>query len=337
MNVRRLIEWFRHLWQPAPTLGLAIVTICWIGLAYQLSVERTRAIDTAIERGGSLARLFEDATIRLISGVDQTLLLLRLAYEANPEHFDLHDWAKRASLLSNVTTEVTLIGPDGYLKSTTSGYTGAPIYLGDREHVQSQIDSTTDKLIISKPFTLSTSGKISIRLSRRLRKPDGSFGGVIVAFIDPAFAEQFHHTMKLGEYSGIGVRGLDGVIRAAYGFSSPINKENMSKGMSDALARAPEGYFWGGRVIDGISRLVSYRKVAEYPLIVVVAEAESHIFADYKLHQVIYFAIAAALTLLVLIAVVATIRRQSSLQQTNNRFDAALENIAHGLCMFDEE
>src|SRR4029077_6759321 len=66
------------------------------------------------------------------------------------------------------------------------------------------------------------------------------------------------------------------------------------------------------------------------------AETENHIFADYELHQLIYLAIAAALTLLVIIAVLAIIRRQSSLLRMNNRLDAALENIAHGLCMFDE-
>src|SRR5271154_3675997 len=112
--------------------GLAIIAVCWIGLAYQLSVEHNRAMDAAIERGGSLAQLFEDETRRLIKDADRTLLVLRQAYEEDPEHFDLRDWAKRASLFSDVTTQGGLIGPDGYLKTTTYEHTGAPIYLGDR-------------------------------------------------------------------------------------------------------------------------------------------------------------------------------------------------------------
>src|ERR1700677_2051496 len=111
MKTHRLIQWLRHLWQPAVMFGLAIIAICWIGLAYQLSIERTRAIDAAIERGGSLAQLLEDDTVRLIKGVDRTLLVLRQAYEEDPEHFDLRDWAKRASLFSDVTTQGGLIGP----------------------------------------------------------------------------------------------------------------------------------------------------------------------------------------------------------------------------------
>src|SRR5258708_38913277 len=57
-----------------------------------------------------------------------------------------------------------------------------------------------------------------------------------------------------------------------------------------------------------------------------------------------YVGLAAALTLLAFIAVAFGIRRQSSLEgsklsleQTNHRFDAALKNMTHGLCMFDTE
>src|SRR5258708_39953017 len=57
-----------------------------------------------------------------------------------------------------------------------------------------------------------------------------------------------------------------------------------------------------------------------------------------------YVGLAAALTLLAFIAVAFGIRRQSSLEssklaleQTNQRLDAALKNMTHGLCMFDTE
>ena len=118
----------------------------------------------------------------------------------------------------------------------------------------------------------------------------------------------------------------------------------MSDVMSEAIARAPNGFFWGRHALDGIGRLISYRTVAGYPLFVTVGETESHIFADYEFHRLIYTAIAVALTLLALIAVAFNIIRQSSLErsklsfeQTNIRFRAALENMTHGLCMFDAD
>src|ERR1700683_2616628 len=42
-------------------------------------------------------------------------------------------------------------------------------------------------------------------------------------------------------------------------------------------------------------------------------------------------------TFLELVMIIASIRRQSSLEQTNLRFDTALKNMTHGLCMFDAD
>jgi methyl-accepting chemotaxis protein len=51
----------------------------------------------------------------------------------------------------------------------------------------------------------------------------------------------------------------------------------------------------------------------------------------------ILFPVVIVLTLLELTTMVASIRRQLSLEQMNVRFDTALENMTHGLCMFDAD
>ena len=61
------------------------------------------------------------------------------------------------------------------------------------------------------------------------------------------------------------------------------------------------------------------------------------IFADADRQEAVYMVLAAMLTLLVLVAVIVGIRRQSSREQTNIRFSTALENMTHGLCMFDAD
>ena len=335
MRSHRPFQWLRFLLQPAPAFGAAIIAILWIGLSYQLSVEHAGAIRSAIARGNGAARLFEETTIRLLKDVDRTLLFMRLTYENDPEHFDLNRLVQRTSLFGDLTIQASVIGPNGYMKSSSTGYSGVPLYLGDREHFLAHVNSTTDQLFIGKPLLGRASGQLSIQLSRRLRKPDGSFGGVIVSSIDPKFAQQFHQSSELGDQSSISVRGLDGVIRAAYGFSIPPTA--MTSEMSAALAQAPSGHFWGSGSVDGINRLVSYRTLAAFPLIITVGEAENHVFVDYKLHRIIYFGIVVALTLLVAFAIIVIYRHQRSLERTNMRIRAALANMTHGLCMFDVE
>src|ERR1700691_5218192 len=53
--------------------------------------------------------------------------------------------------------------------------------------------------------------------------------------------------------------------------------------------------------------------------------------------RAILLPVAVIFTFLELIAIIASIRRQSSLEQTNLRFNTALKNMTHGLCMFDAD
>jgi PAS domain S-box-containing protein len=334
----RLFRFLRALLRPVPLFGLAMIAIFWIGLAQLLQVEYRKAEETAVARGASLAQLFEQNTIRLLKSVDQTLLILRLAYEEAPNSFDLRRWAERTAFINEVTIQSAIIGPDGYMKATTAEPSATPVDLGDREHFRAHVNAKSDDLFISKPVKGRASGKMSIQLTRKLRQPDGSFGGVIVASIDPGFVERFYRSINLGAQEGITLRGLDGVIRAAHGVVvSSAGEERIPVPLANALAKAPEGSFWGGAIVDGRKRLITYRLVAGYPLVITLAMDEREIFAAFERHKLVYTATAAILTLLVLLGLGALIRRQASLEQTNQRFRAALENMTHGLSMFDSD
>src|SRR5215471_16640899 len=132
--------------QPAPLFGALIIVAVWIGLVSLLSADRTKAIDAAIQDGNRMVRLIDDHAAQLIKSIDRTLLLLRQAYEENPVQFNLNQWAERASVISGVTTEVGMIDENLYLRART-GYSGPPIYLGDREHLQAALKSGHDELI----------------------------------------------------------------------------------------------------------------------------------------------------------------------------------------------
>jgi methyl-accepting chemotaxis protein len=59
--------------------------------------------------------------------------------------------------------------------------------------------------------------------------------------------------------------------------------------------------------------------------------------ADPMARRAVYLPVVVVLTALELAAMIASIRRQLSLERTNLRFDTALENMTHGLCMFDAD
>ena len=134
------------------------------------------------------------------------------------------------------------------------------------------------------------------------------------------------------------MRGLDGVTRASYGVAvENYEQAALPKPLAHALSQAPEGYFWGGGIVDGRTRLIFYRVVTGYPLVITLGVDSDEVFAGYEHHKKVYAAAAALLTLLVILGLGIGIYRQRSLEQTNSRFSAALENMTHGLCMFDSE
>ncbi|MBV8840255.1 MAG: hypothetical protein JO000_27270, partial [Alphaproteobacteria bacterium] len=254
----------RRLLNPAVLFGFGVIALCWIALLYQLRVERSDAIVAAVERGDSAARLFEKDTARLLKGVDSLLLLVRQAYERDPDHFALEELSRQVALVSEQASDVVgFANADGYLTRTSAGPLARPVFIGDRSHFQAQIAAKADELYIGLPVTLRSTGKFAIQVSRRLRRADGGFDGILVASIEPDFVEQFSRTLKLGPDSTISVRGLDGALRASYGFSKlPLQTTDVLRA---ALAQAPSGFFWSEGAADGHNRLVSYRTIAGYP------------------------------------------------------------------------
>src|ERR1700742_3094712 len=190
----RWLLWIRAFRQPAAIAGLVLIVASWFVAAYISSLEREKAVVEAMKQSDSMVRLFEHDTIESIGRFDRTLLLLRKSYEDDPTHFDLRKWAGQTALINGETFQLSLINPEGFQVATTLERSGPPIYVGDRSHTSKQLHATNDELVISEPVTGRTSGRISLQLLRRLRKPDGSTAGVILLSVDPNFIEPFYRS-----------------------------------------------------------------------------------------------------------------------------------------------
>jgi diguanylate cyclase (GGDEF)-like protein len=320
MNVRGGYNlWLRALLQPSSLFALAMIAAFWIGMALITSIERDKILEGAIQQSDNLVSLFEENTVQTFERFDRTLLLLRKSIEDDPAHFNLRDWAERAALVGNLTVQLALIGADGYQIATTANYNGPPLYLGDREHFRAQAGSGADKLFISQPVVGRSSGKWSIQFSRPVRGRDGSFGGVIVISVDPTFIDTFYKTVDLGAHGSVTIRNLDYVILARRGVEGDtLGRKAASPAFRAALAEAPVGHYWGGASPDAVSRLVAYRVSERFPLIFTVGRAESEIFNSLRHNRILYTAVAAMMTLLVMLAGALGIRHQLRLDRVRD-------------------
>ncbi|TGS57744.1 diguanylate cyclase, partial [Mesorhizobium sp. M1C.F.Ca.ET.176.01.1.1] len=76
---------------------------------------------------------------------------------------------------------ILVIDETGYIKFDSQSVPPRHVYRGDRDYFKVHRDSPNVGLYVSHPFMPRTTGAdMSIGLSRRITKADGSFGGVVV-------------------------------------------------------------------------------------------------------------------------------------------------------------
>ena len=345
--------------QTTTALGVAMIVLIWGGVVFLSGAERDRAYEASLRQGDNLTRIFEAYISQIFKGTDSALLALRNSYERTPRDFDLKLWVDSAKFQNDLVIQFSVIGRDGIMKSSTLASSGPPIDLSDRDHFRYHAHATTDELFISPPVLGRVSGKATVQLARKLRAPDGSFGGVILASLDIQQVENFYNSIDVGRSGMITLVGFDGIIRARSTRQDDpgkfIGRSMAGSRVFELYPTSPTGSYWTppdtGSRMDGVSRLISYRVVEGLPLIAIVGLAKDDIFEQASLKTTQYRQVGFALTAFLLVVIGFGVARQlrldstmtalensrRSLGQTNTRFNAALENMAHALCMFDGE
>ena len=345
--------------QTTTVLGVAMIVLIWGGVVFLSGAERDHAYEAGLGQGNNLTRIFEAYISQVVKGTDSALLALRDSYERNPRDFDLMRSVDNARFQNDLVVQFVIIGRDGIMKRSTLASSGRLVDLSDRDHFRYHAHATTDELFISPPVVGRVSGKATVQLARKLRAPDGSFDGVILASLDILQIEKFYNSIDVGRSGTIALVGFDGIIRAR------SSRQHDAEGLTgrsmagarifEAYRKSPAGSYWTSpdfaARMDGVPRLISYRVVEGLPLIAIVGLAKDDIFEQASLKTNQYRQVGLALTAFVLVvigfgairqmrlasAMAALESSKQSLGQTNLRFNAALENMAHALCMFDDE
>jgi hypothetical protein len=182
----------------APTVfGLLLLVAVWFTAITHIDDEHAAAERAAIQNSANLAGAFEEHLSRSLNEIDRAIKMIRTNYASNPAGFDFRQWLKTSQLFDDQTLQVSIISRDGFIKlSSIESATSVGTDLRDREHFKFQASSTTDELFISKPVIGRTTGKWSIQLTRKISAPDGTFDGMIVASLDPAYLARFRACLR---------------------------------------------------------------------------------------------------------------------------------------------
>ena len=340
-TARRLIELFKL---PSVAFGLALLIGIWWGAYAMVGMERSTQRRALESDTANLSRVFEQNVIRSIGEIDKTLLYLRHAHSRSAGPTDWSDLIKQAFTSSDITFQLAVIDSNGYLIASDRGpQPPAPLDLSDRDHFRVHVNALEDVVDISKPVLGRVTKQWSVQITRRLNNPDGSFGGVIVASLDPEHFSSFYRSIELGSGGAVTLVGMDGVVRASGGQNADnLGAKLIEPTLLQHLLHKRAATISHPDATTGVHRITSTRWVDGYPLAVIVGTNEYQPALGWKRNPKIYYVGAAALTLLILAALVAIVRRSLRLVETARELrlkrlqhEATLENMTQGILMVD--
>ena len=182
-------------------------------------------------------------------------------------------------------------------------------------------------------------------IAHRLTGEDGIFLGVMTRRIDPSNYEKFFASVAIGTSAAVSMFHTDGTLLARYPHadqllgqkfkSAPLIQRVLSRGGQQTLrVRSP---------VDNTDRLGSAAPLSRFPIIVVATNTVSAALADWYA-QTRFLVVAATLSAsgvaLMLFLIIRQITRQNReaqqrLEAERHQLDTALNNMTHGLVMYD--
>jgi diguanylate cyclase (GGDEF)-like protein len=153
----------------------------------------------------------------------------------------------------------------------------------DREYFQYHRAHPDRTIHVGRPVRSRSSGVMVVPLSRRIDKPDGSFGGVALVTLRADFFSKFYDWFDVGRNGTIVLATDDGAVIYRRASQQVINA-NEKDGAIFAMLRSvgPVGTGMRKSGIDGVVRLYSYRHLDGFPLVVASAVARDDLLADWQ-------------------------------------------------------
>jgi signal transduction histidine kinase/CheY-like chemotaxis protein len=297
-----LQNWFQksHIY-PIVATALILITAVWVTAQWIVSSERENQSDKAKSEATHLASVFEQQTLQTLNYADTYLKSVRREFYRGGVRAVTSMIEELPPDFSSVS-HITIIDREG-IPVLVSGYAIKPgTNARDREYFISQKQRSGDQIYFSLPKKGRNSGLLTVRMVRRLVKPDGSFDGVIFAAIIADNITAFFNKLNLGPNSSATLVGDDRKIRArsSYGRLGPGQDISGSRIWKE-LSISPVGLYRQTSVVDNVARFYAYRHLEDYPLITAIGVSTEDLMEQVQQFSLQIYAIASLLSAVILV------------------------------------
>lgn len=248
--------------------------------------------------------------------------------------------ASQKSFLADVNG-IEIIDAEGHVRFGTDVFPGARIRVSDRPYFKRLRDGSQTELVTDGPYLGRISKRWVMIFARRINRPDGSFGGAVMAGVD---TEHFREMLSVPE---VGHRSLvalytEALAPIAHAWQAQEDRDTVEKPVSAPLAEAMRAASDAGILEaecpqDHIERTFAYRRLSPAPLYIVVGLARPDYLAPWRAELFQLGAVVAVFGLVTLWLSRNAMRSAAREQATSRLLQEAVENAAVGLSIFDAD
>ena len=322
----------------------AMILLSWGAFYLQLKTDSERTVRNAFLQTDNLARTFEEHSLRTVENVRQVLFSLKEIYEKRgggvvrtfeeAANASVARYAIRSrEAQGNLFNLLSIADENGDLV-LSSQVPFNPVNIVARPFFRAHRDGEKG-FLVGAPILGTATGKWYIPMSLPIEKPDGSFGGVVLASVNPFYFSGFYRQVSLGARGTVLLVGAGGTILAGTveGGETPFGASIADSGLLTAMKAGEAGALECAGLPDGILRLFSYRKVSPYPLYVVAGREKNGVFAEYRRRRAAGLFSLVVFNAFVLVFFGASVRALKKERQAEERFRNFFEQNSVGFAL----
>jgi signal transduction histidine kinase/CheY-like chemotaxis protein len=252
--------------------------------------EYDRVVSTTEHDTGVVARALAEHTEQVFTATE--LLMRHVAAEVDglPSfaqidkdalHKELKNIADGAAFIDNIS----ILDASGHSFVSSENTVLAQSY-ADREHFTVQRDRIIHGLYIGQPIETARDGSLEIPLSLRLNTgtAGGTFAGIVYAAMPIEYFKKFYDSIRLDTDSRVRLLLDDGriLIQEPDRNSGGMNFAD-SPWFQKARANGFVGVYNGRGLSSKASRIISYQKVEDFPLVVAVGVRRDNVLTSWDI------------------------------------------------------
>jgi diguanylate cyclase (GGDEF)-like protein/PAS domain S-box-containing protein len=238
--------------------------------------------------------------------------------------------------------------------------------LSQREYFKELSANPKRTSFISSPVEANAGGTWVVIIARPILANDGTLRGVVFAAIRLEYFEDLLRATSLGEGYAVTLMRQDGTLLARYPMAGLIGGKAPTPAVQ-ALANSRSAFSRTISPFDHQPRIAAAYRLQDYPVAVITTQSDATVFAAWRTTAITTGGVALVLSAAVFLGAFllarswtqqerldaarnevveadrsrllaeAELNRQRDIAEQSARFNAAVENMSQGLCMFDSE